>query len=60
MTIGDNILGIAVHRFEEIQADVIYVGLYPFKIILEHLKEEKCYQISLGIFSFKFGIFLNY
>mgnify|MGYP003108808420 FL=1 len=60
MTIGDNILGIAVHRFEEIQADVIYIGLYPFKIILEHLKEEKCYQISLGIFSFKFGIFLNY
>jgi len=60
MTIGSDTLGIAIHRFEKIQADIIYIGAYPFKIILEHLKEEKCYQVSLGIFSFKFGIFLNY
>ena len=60
MIIGEETLGIAIHRFEKIQADIIYIGVYPFKIILEHLKEEKCYQISLGIFSLKFGIFLNY
>ena len=60
MIIGDTILGITAIELKEIKSSIICIYAYPFKIILEHLKEEKCYQISLGIFSFKFGIFLNY
>ena len=60
MIIGDTILGIAAIELKEMKSSIICIYAYPFKIILEHLKEEKCYQVSLGIFKIKIGIFFQY
>jgi hypothetical protein len=60
MIIGDNILGIIVTNLKDLETSIICINFYPFKIVLEHLRDEKCYQFSLNIFKIKIGIFFQY
>ena len=60
MIIGDDTLGVASIKYKDLKTSITCIYAYPFKIILEHLEKEKCYQISISIFKIKTGIFFQY